>query len=93
MIRSDCLCTNLRQAALSATALYDDALAPSGLKVTMYRLLKVAAGLERPSLSGLAHAMGLERSTHRRNARVLERDGLIRFDTSEDERERVVRGV
>ena len=46
MNRSDCLCTALRRAALSATALYDDALAPSGLKVTMYRLLKVAAGFE-----------------------------------------------
>ena len=86
----ECLCTGLRQAALVSTAFYDAALAPSGLKVTMYRLLKTADGGDPPSISELAHRMSLDRSTLGRNARVLVRDGLIVLAASADARERHV---
>ena len=90
MSTDDCLCTALRRAALASTALYDEALAPSGLKVTMYRLLKRAAEGEPPSISELARRMGLDRSTLGRNVRVLERERLVALRSVEDGRERAV---
>ncbi|NJN47176.1 MAG: hypothetical protein HC808_12620 [Candidatus Competibacteraceae bacterium] len=54
MPTSPCLCTTLRQAAQASTALYDEALAPSGLKITMYRLLRNIDDMGSPSISGLA---------------------------------------
>ncbi|MEE4378585.1 MAG: MarR family transcriptional regulator [Candidatus Competibacteraceae bacterium] len=85
---SPCLCTNLRQAAQASTALYDEALAPSGLKITMYRLLRNIDDMGCPSISELARQVGLERSTLGRNLRVLEREDLVRLQTAEDRRER-----
>ena len=91
MNTDDCLCTALRRAALASTALYDEALAPTGLKVTMYRLLKKAAEGEPPSISELARRMGLDRSTLGRNVRVLEREGLVVLrPANADGRERTV---
>lgn len=85
-----CICTSLRQAALATSEFYDKALQPSGLKVTMYRLLRRAADAGRPNISELSRIVGLDRSTLGRNLRVLERQNLIRFEAAEDERARVV---
>ncbi len=85
-----CICTSLRQAALATSEFYDKALEPSGLKVTMYRLLKRAAEAGRPNISELSRIVGLDRSTLGRNLRVLERQNLVRFEGARDERARVV---
>lgn len=90
MENTPCICTSLRQAALATSEFYDRALEPSGLKVTMYRLLKRAAEAGRPNISELSRIVGLDRSTLGRNLRVLERQNLIRFEVAEDERARVV---
>jgi len=39
-----CLCANARRAALALTSLYDEALAPHGLKVTQFSLLRASSG-------------------------------------------------
>jgi DNA-binding MarR family transcriptional regulator len=70
--------------------LYDEALAPSGLKITMYRLLRNIENMKNPSISELAKQVGLERSTLGRNIRVLERDKLVRLEGSEDNRKRII---
>ena len=85
-----CLCTSLRRAAHKASETYDAALAPSGLKVTMYRLLKVVRANSDCSLSELAHALDLDRSTLGRNLGVLERRGLVVRKGLADERARGV---
>ncbi len=81
---------SLRQAAHATSAFYDQALSSSGLKVTMYRLLKRAAEAGRPNISELSRIVGLDRSTLGRNLRVLERQNFIRFEGAKDERARVV---
>ena len=86
-----CLCTALRQAAHDVSRLYDEALAPSGLRVTMYRLLKRVALAEEPTISDLARIVSLDRSTLGRNLRVLERQGLIEIAPGRDERSRTIR--
>lgn len=85
-----CICAALRQAALATSDFYDRVLRPSGLKVTMYRLLNRAAAAGRPNISELSRIVGLDRSTLGRNLRVLERQNLIRFERAEDERARVI---
>lgn len=90
MLPTPCNCTQLRRAARKATRLYDQALAPVGLKVTQFSLLRTVDRLEQPSISNLASATGLERSTLGRNLRPLEKLGLIALSGGEDLRMRRV---
>jgi DNA-binding MarR family transcriptional regulator len=85
-----CLCGNARRAALSLTALYDEALAPHGLKVTQFSLLHAVKRRAAPNLGALAEATGLDRSTLGRNLRVLEGEGLVSLAPGDDGRDRVV---
>lgn len=82
----ECICTNLRTAALAGTEYYDARLKPAGLKVTMFRLLRQIQRTPNASLTLLAKRMGLDRSTLGRNVRVLERQGFVAMTTGNDER-------
>ncbi len=86
-----CLCTSLRQAAHAATEMYDRALESSGLRVTMFRVLRRLEEADKPTISALARIVDLDRSTLGRNLKVLERDGLIAFSDGEDERAKIVK--
>jgi DNA-binding MarR family transcriptional regulator len=90
MLPSQCLCTNLRRAARGVSRHYDGALDGFGINVAQYSLLCNLQRLDQPSISTLAHAMGLDRSTLGRNLRVLEGDGLVTLVEGEDHRNRVV---
>ena len=72
-----CHCHLLRQAARRATALYDAALAPFGLRISQYGILVRLRRLGPLSLQQLAAELVLDRTTMGRNLRPLERDGLI----------------
>ena len=85
-----CICTALRQAASQSTALYDEALAPSGIKVTMFRLLRHINAGESVSITELAEIVSLDRSTLGRNLRVLEKQSLVSIGSGEDGRARMV---
>ena len=84
-----CYCANLRRAALAATALYDDALAPHGMKVTQFSLLHAVERRGKANLTALAAGTGLDRSTLGRNLRVLEGLGLVTLSPGDDQRDRV----
>jgi len=85
-----CLCTSLRQAALAATQIYDEALQPSGLKITMFRLLRRISEAGQPTISELARIVDLDRSTLGRNLKVLERSGHVQLAGGQDERSKIV---
>jgi len=87
---SRCICINFRQAARDVTQFYDRTLAPSGLKVTQFSLLNAVVRCGSTSISKLAEEKNLDRTTLGRNLAILERDGLIEFVPSEDQRERNV---
>jgi DNA-binding MarR family transcriptional regulator len=72
-----CHCQVLRQAARRATALYDAAMAPHGLRISQYSILSRLARYGPLSVQALAAALVLDRTTLGRNLRPLERDGLI----------------
>jgi DNA-binding MarR family transcriptional regulator len=90
MLPTQCLCTKLRRASRGVTKFYDDALMAVGLNVAQYSLLKHLQRLDRPCITSLAEAMGLDRSTLGRNLRVLEGKGLVALAGGEDQRNRLV---
>jgi DNA-binding MarR family transcriptional regulator len=85
-----CLCTGLRQAAQAMTEIYDEALEPSGLKITMFRVIRRLSEAGEPTISELAKIVGLDRSSLGRNLKVLEREKLVAFVGGTDERSKVV---
>lgn len=87
-------CTNtaVRRAARRLTNLYDDALAPIGLKATQIGLLadieRLAAAAEgrSPTLQDLATKLGLQISAVTHALRPLVRDGFIALLPDKDDR-------
>ena len=74
---STCQCIILRKAARRTSAIYDEALAPSGINVAQFSLLRHVSRLEPVSFTALGSVMELDRSTVGRNVKLLERRGLI----------------
>jgi DNA-binding MarR family transcriptional regulator len=87
-----CACSKLRRSARIVTTLYDEALSPSGLGVAQYGLLRMIERVGPCSLSALAEATALDRTTLNRNLRPLEQAGLVvSAGCTEDHRSRIVR--
>ena len=86
-----CHCTDLRYAAQTLTEVYDRVLAPSGLKVTQYVLLRnLLQEEDEQSITDLAQKLGNDRSTIGRNVRILARDGLVSLNKGSDRREHTI---
>lgn len=86
-----CICVSARLASRKLTARYDAALAPAGISLAQFSLLR-SIGRRRPvSLSRLAGIVELDRSTLGRNVRVLKRMGLAMVRPGEDLREATLR--
>jgi DNA-binding MarR family transcriptional regulator len=81
---SPCHCANLRHATRMVTQLYDRFLAPTGLKITQFALLRQVEKLEPVHMTALAKHMGLDRTTLVRNVKPLETQGLIVSATGSD---------
>jgi DNA-binding MarR family transcriptional regulator len=85
-----CACFNLRQASRAVTQLYDEILRPTGLRTTQFSLLAVIRLHGTVSISRLAEAAVMDRTTLARNLDLLEREGLVRIQPGEDARVREV---
>lgn len=85
LVKTDCYCTSLRTATRKITAVYDAAMAPVGVNVAQWGLLR-KLGEVPMSIQNLAEVAELERSTVARNIRVLERDGLVALGESVEDR-------
>jgi DNA-binding MarR family transcriptional regulator len=77
-----CNCLALRQATRLATQLYDQHLAPSGLRTTQFSVLAKLRHLGPVTINALAAELVVDRTTLGRNILPLERDGLIRIEPS-----------
>lgn len=86
-----CHCLALRRASRTATSFYDTALAPAGLTVAQFAMLRQLQALGRVSISRAAQAMQLDRTTLGRNLGPLERGGMVRIVVGEtDGRQRMI---
>ncbi|MEA2738283.1 MAG: hypothetical protein QOH05_1590 [Acetobacteraceae bacterium] len=72
-----CNGTALRKATRRVSQLYDQVLAPCGLRSTQRSILIHIARAGTPSMGDLAAALVLDRSALAHNLKPLERDGLI----------------
>jgi DNA-binding MarR family transcriptional regulator len=86
-----CLCTNLRRTTRAISNIYDAALAPTGIKITQFSLLRAVERNEPIAISELAEDMALDRTTLARNLALLERDRLLVLSAGEDRRVTEVR--
>jgi DNA-binding MarR family transcriptional regulator len=88
---SICYCAALRAAARKTTAIYDAALAPIGVNVAQFSLLRRIRSAAPVSLSELGRLADLDRSTVGRNVKVLQHMGLARVAArADDQREAMV---
>ena len=89
-IPSYCACMAVRKASRAITKLYDQALAPSGLKITQFSLLMSIRKNGPINTSTLAKLQSLDRTTLVRNLKPLELAAFIEAVPSRDPRERRV---
>lgn len=84
-----CICIALRQASRKLTAFYDEALAPTGVNIAQFSLLRKLRRHGALSLTALSELVELDRSTLGRNLRVLEKLGLVQLGPGKDQREQM----
>lgn len=72
------------------SALYDAALAPEGINVAQFSVLRTIERRQPISLTDLARRLDLDRSTMGRNVRVIEKMGLVTTAKGDDQREAAV---
>lgn len=90
---SACTCFKLRSLSRRVTQLYDQTLAPSGLKVTQYSVIAHARrkdGSAGPTVSDLADALFTDRTTLTRNLKPLVDAGFIKVGSGADARSKAV---
>jgi DNA-binding MarR family transcriptional regulator len=68
---SGCTCFKLRRLSRRVTAVYDRALAETGMRVTQYTLLVQLRRAEQISMSELAELLDMDRTTLTRNLKAL----------------------
>jgi DNA-binding MarR family transcriptional regulator len=84
-----CAALGTRSAARAATVFYDDALEPSGLRITQFAILAVLnEGIQ--SMSEVASALGLDPTTLSRTLQPLQDDDLVIVKQGSDRRNREV---
>jgi DNA-binding MarR family transcriptional regulator len=57
-----CICGRLRRASRALTRHYDEALAPVGLTITQFSVMRTLSGMERPTLAELSDRTAHEKS-------------------------------
>jgi DNA-binding MarR family transcriptional regulator len=83
---ADCNCFAVRSAARHVTQLYDQFLAPLGLRGNQFSILAKLDRLGPMTINALAEAMVTDRTTLARNLKPLQRDGLINIEASLSDR-------
>jgi DNA-binding MarR family transcriptional regulator len=87
-----CTCFMVRSLSRKISQLYDDTLAPSGLRGTQFSLLVQARNAPEgpPTVSALAEQLHTDRTTMTRNLRTLQQAGFIDLVPGADARSRCV---
>lgn len=90
MLETSCACGKLRRSTRVITAIYDEALAPSGFSVVQFSLLRMLGRAGPSSLTEFAAATGHDRTTLNRTLGPLEKSGHITSGPGADQRARIV---
>jgi DNA-binding MarR family transcriptional regulator len=85
-----CACFNFRKVSRSVTQLFDQTLAPTGLRSTQLVILITAELLGPSSIARLARELVMDRSTLTRNLRPLLGQHLLRLTKSQHAKQKSV---
>ena len=85
-----CVCGRLRRASRAITQLYDDTMAPSGLRVTQFSLLRTLSRKGPVRITALATLALLDRTALSRNLEPLVAQGWVKIAAGTDARTREV---
>jgi DNA-binding MarR family transcriptional regulator len=85
-VPEDCNCFAVRSAARHVSQLYDQFLAPVGLRVTQFSILAKLKRRGPLTINALADDMVMDRTTLGRASQPLQRDGLIRIEPAPSDR-------
>jgi DNA-binding MarR family transcriptional regulator len=88
---SPCVCSTLRMVSRAVTQLYDDALRPSGLRVTQLSILATIARMGEATLKQLEDILAIDQTTLTRSLNLLERERMIQCAPHPDGRVKLVR--
>ena len=83
---SPCNCMNIRRASRAVTQFYDKVLAPSGLTVSQFGLLRHIPVAGQVSITELAKLIRIDRTTLNRNLKPLKENTLITITPGKDPR-------
>jgi DNA-binding MarR family transcriptional regulator len=72
-----CICGRLRRASRTLTRHYDEALAPLGLTITQFSVMRTLSGMERPTLVELSDRTAHEKSALWRTLQPLIRQAWV----------------
>jgi DNA-binding MarR family transcriptional regulator len=87
LVKLDCYCASLRQAARALSQKYEAALRGTHLTITQFTLLTAITATGRPRVNDLADALAMDQTTLSRTLKIMERDGLIAAVAGDDRRE------
>ncbi|NEX60749.1 MarR family winged helix-turn-helix transcriptional regulator [Noviherbaspirillum galbum] len=87
-VRMPCYCGSIRQASRVVTQFYDQALKPSGVKITQYGILRLLAAYPGLPTGEIASALVADSTTLTRTLKIIQENGWIGCEPGEDRRER-----
>lgn len=90
MLTTHCACNKLRRSARILGGVYDEALAPAGLSVAQFSLLRMLDRAGPCSLTAFGAATGYDRTTLNRTLAPLEKAGFVACSSGDDKRARIV---
>jgi DNA-binding MarR family transcriptional regulator len=90
MLDTHCACNKLRRSARILGSVYDEALAPTGLTVAQFSLLRMLERAGPCSLTEFGDATGYDRTTLNRTLAPLEKAGFVACACGDDRRARIV---
>jgi DNA-binding MarR family transcriptional regulator len=89
-VAGTCVAGNLRRVSRAVAKVYDEALRPAGLRGTQFNLMTAIILMGPVTISKLAEALVMDRTTLTRNLGPLQKQGLVDISPGDDQRIRIV---
>lgn len=90
-IANECTLSGLRKASRAVTQLYDEALAPAGIRSTQFSVLIATTLVGDATMTELAEVLIMDRTTLTRALAHLEAEGLVNVESGSDRRTRLLK--
>lgn len=87
-IKLPCYCGSIRQASRIVTQIYDQALKPSGVKITQFGILRLLSARPGLTTGAIAEALATDSTTLTRALKIIHDNKWIELTPGEDRRER-----